>query len=71
MFYPLFTKEEVKYCPGEVCEINERTRIQNVSKTQIWIVVAYVIAAIALVYCLTSLYSEMPSNLWQKIGVKK
>lgn len=71
LFYPLFTKEEVKYCPGEVCEINERTSIQYVSKTQIWIVVAYVIAAIAFVYALKSIYSEMPSNLWQKIGVKK
>ena len=71
MFYPLFAKEEVKYCPGEVCEINERTSIQYVSKTQIWIVLAYVIAAIALVYGLKSIYSEMPSNLWQKIGVKK
>jgi hypothetical protein len=71
MFYPLFAKEEVKYCPGEVCEINERTSIQNVSMTQIWIVVAYVIAAIALVYGLKTIYSEMPSNLWQKIGVKK
>jgi hypothetical protein len=40
-FYPLFFKDKIQYCPGEVCAINERHEIQKTSKTQLLIVVLF------------------------------
>lgn len=41
--YPLFFKDKVQYCPGEVCEVKSRQPIQKVSKSQ-WIMVVVLLA---------------------------
>jgi hypothetical protein len=41
-FYPLFFKDKVQYCPGEVCEIKSKQDIQKTSVTQLLIVAAFV-----------------------------
>jgi hypothetical protein len=68
LFYRRFSKEEVKYCPGEVCEIKDRDPIQEINQTQRLILLAFVIVVIALILILKSTYSEMPANLWEKLS---
>ncbi len=71
IFYKKFYKEKVQYCPGEVCEIKDRTEIQKVSKTQIFIFIGFVVLVILLVIGLNQLFSNPPENLWEKLGLKK
>jgi hypothetical protein len=47
-FYPLFFKEKVQYCPGEVCDVKSKQDIQKTSMAQILIVfvfIAYILFA--------------------------
>ena len=41
-FYSIFYKEKAQYCPGEVCDVNEKQDIQKTSITQILIVIAFI-----------------------------
>lgn len=40
-FYPLFFKDKVQYCPGEVCDIKSRHDIQKTSFPQLLVVMAF------------------------------
>jgi len=40
-FYPVFFKEKVQHCPGEVCDVKARHRIQKTSRTQVLIVLGF------------------------------
>jgi hypothetical protein len=71
IFYRRFTKHEIKYCPGEICEIKERTSIQKVSRKQLLILFAFLFSSFLLVFLLKSAYSTPPENLWVKVGLKK
>ena len=41
-FYSVFYKEKAQYCPGEVCDVNEKQEIQKTSITQVLIVIAFI-----------------------------
>ena len=62
-FYPLFFKNKVQYCPGEVCDVKQRQDIQKTSKSQFLILLAF----IAFIYLSVSLFhdkfSEKPYDL--------
>ena len=63
-FYPLFFKDKVQYCPGEVCEVRSRQEIQNNSATQ-WLVVIGFIAFIILISTLFNRsFSKKPYDLF-------
>jgi hypothetical protein len=47
-FYPLFFKDRVQYCPGEVCERKSRQAIQHTSWKQLLVVVGFVVFVVAL-----------------------
>lgn len=34
MFYPLFYKKNIQYCPGDVCDVKQKQEIQKISKGQ-------------------------------------
>lgn len=40
--YPLFFKDKVQYCPGEVCDVKSKQEIQKVSKLQLLIVIGLI-----------------------------
>jgi len=40
--YPLFFKDKVQYCPGEVCDIKSKQDIQKTSWIQILIILAFI-----------------------------
>ena len=63
-FYPLFFKNKVQYCPGEVCEINDRQAIQKTSIGQ-WVIVLLFVILIALaIIFLKDVFSVAPIDLF-------
>ncbi len=53
-FYPLFFKEKVQYCPGDVCEIKQKRDIQKVSAGQFLILLVF----IAFIAIMASIMNE-------------
>ena len=63
-FYPLFFKNKIQYCPGEVCEIKDRQAIQKTSLSQ-WIIVLLFMVLIALaIIFLKDTFSIAPTDLF-------
>ena len=62
-FYSLFYKDKAQYCPGEVCDMNDKQDIQNTSASQILIIFAFVgyISLIAVLY--NDFFEEKPYDL--------
>ena len=71
IFYRWFYKEKAQYCPGEICELKDRTKIQEVSNTQTFLMIGFFVIIIITVFALKSHYGTMPENLWVKIGLRK
>lgn len=63
-FYPIFFKEKVQYCPGEVCDVNAKQEIQKTSKTQIFIVLAFIAYIVLMVFLFNDLLSSPPYDLF-------
>ena len=63
-FYPLFFKERVQYCPGEVCEVRSRQEIQKTSASQLVVVLAFVAFAVLLGVYFNAYYSKQPYDLF-------
>ncbi|WP_347841387.1 DUF4395 domain-containing protein [uncultured Draconibacterium sp.] len=63
-FYPLFFKDKVQYCPGEVCDIKSRHEIQKTNWTHLLIVLGFA-AFIAVNYLLFhGFFTEAPFDLF-------
>lgn len=54
LFYPLFFREKVQYCPGEVCDSRSRQDIQRTSGSQLLIVLLF----IAFVFLLGAFFQK-------------
>jgi hypothetical protein len=67
-FYPLFFKDKVQYCPGEVCDIKAKQEIQKISKSQLIILFAFIVFIILLVIICKDYYSIKPFDLF---GIEK
>jgi len=71
MFYPLFFKEKIQYCPGEVCEVKPKQDIQKTSKSQFIILLAFIVFSFLTVYIMHDRFSEKPHALFgNKSNVK-
>jgi len=64
MFYPLFYKEKVQLCPGDVCEKKEKQEIQKVSWRQIVILLFFTALVVAVAVFLNDMLSEKPYDLF-------
>ena len=63
-FYPLFFKDKVQFCPGEVCDVKSRHEIQKTSWTHLLIVLSFV-AFIVLTYVfLNDTFIKPPFDLF-------
>jgi hypothetical protein len=62
-FYPLFFKDKVQYCPGEVCDVKQREDIQKTSKSQLLILLAFLTFIFLTVYFMNDRFSEKPYDL--------
>ena len=68
IFYGWVYKEKAQYCPGEICDVQNKQAIQKTSGTQIAIVLGFVVYIVLLVLLLNSSFSIRPSNLWEILG---
>jgi hypothetical protein len=62
-FYPLFFKNKVQYCPGEVCDVKQKQDIQKTSKAQFFVLLAFIAFTLLLVYLLNDRFSEKPHDM--------
>ena len=63
-FYPLFFKDKVQYCPGEVCDIKSRHDIQKTSVSQFFVVLAFAGFVIMTVYLFNDYFVQPPFDLF-------
>ena len=63
-FYPLFFKDKVQYCPGEVCDVNQKQDIQKTSKAQIIIVLGFIVFIVFTVLLFNDNFREKPHALF-------
>lgn len=64
MFYPLFFKEKVEYCPGEVCERRSRQPIQKTSWRQLLVVLGFVALVWLTAANFNSYFRRQPYDLF-------
>jgi hypothetical protein len=64
MFYPLFFKDKVQYCPGEVCDLKNKQDIQKTSLSQFLIVLAFIAFTFLTVWLMNDKFSEKPHSLF-------
>lgn len=62
-FYSLFYKEKAQYCPGEVCDVNDKQEIQKTSFNQILIVFGFIAYIVLVAYLFNDFFSEVPYDL--------
>jgi hypothetical protein len=70
-FYPLFFKDKVQYCPGEVCDVKQKQDIQKTSKSQFLILLAFVAFIFLLVNLMDDRFSEKPHALFGNKGIEQ
>ncbi|MEI7660687.1 MAG: DUF4395 domain-containing protein [Bacteroidota bacterium] len=70
-FYPLFFKNKVQYCPGEVCDVKQKQDIQKTSAGQILVLLAFVVFIILMAYAMNTRFSEKPHDLFGSKGVEQ
>jgi Domain of unknown function (DUF4395) len=63
-FYPLFHKEKVQLCPGEVCDKKSKQDIQKTSAVQLLIVFAFIAVIFLAGYLFNDHYKKQPYNLF-------
>ena len=70
-FYPLFFKDKVQYCPGEVCDVKQRQEIQKTSKGQLLILLAFIAFIFLMVNLMHDRFSEKPHALFGNKGIEQ
>jgi len=70
-FYPLFFKEKVQYCPGEVCDAKQKQDIQKTSKSQLLIILVFIGFVFLLVSLMHDRFSEKPHALFGNNNTEK
>jgi hypothetical protein len=68
--YKWVNKEKAQYCPGEICDAKAKQEIQEISWSQIVIVVSFITAIILMSYLLNETFAEKPRDLWNLLNVK-
>lgn len=64
MFYPLFFKNKVQYCPGEVCDVKNKQDIQKTSGAQLLVLLAFIAFVVLMVWFLNDSFSVTPYDLF-------
>jgi len=68
-FYPLFFKDKVQYCPGEVCDVKNKQDIQKTSLSQFVVLLAFAAFVVLLVYLMNDSWSVTPHDLFGGAGI--
>jgi len=70
-FYPLFFKDKVQYCPGEVCDVKQRQDIQKTSKGQFLILLIFVAFIFLIISLMNDRFGEKPHALFGNQDVEQ
>jgi len=70
MIYPVFFKDKVQYCPGEVCDVKNKQEIQKTSLGQLLILLAFVGFIVLMVNLMNDRFKVMPHDLFAKVSVE-
>lgn len=70
-FYPLFFKDKVQYCPGEVCDIKSRQEIQKTSGAQLLILLALVLYIMGLTFAFHENFQQKPHELFSGKSIEQ
>jgi hypothetical protein len=70
-FYPLFFKDKVQYCPGEVCDVKKRQDIQKTSKSQFLVLSAFIVFIFLTVWLMNDRFSEKPYDLFGNKSIEQ
>ena len=62
--YNLIYKDKAQYCPGEICDLTNKSKLQTISQSQITVLVIFIILTVASVFLLNDLFLIEPVNLW-------
>jgi hypothetical protein len=65
-FYPLFFKDKVQFCPGEVCDVKDKQEIQKTSTAQILIIFGFIAYLLLTGYLFNTEFGKKPYNLFGK-----
>jgi len=69
--YPLFFKDKVQYCPGEVCDVKNKQDIQKTSKGQLLILLIFIAFIILTGILLNDKFQEAPYDLFGNQSVSE
>jgi hypothetical protein len=70
-FYPLFFKDKVQYCPGEVCDIKQKQDIQKTSVSQFLVLLASIAFIFLTIYLMNGRFSEKPYDLFGNKSIEQ
>jgi len=70
-FYPLFFKNKVQYCPGEVCDVKQKQDIQKTTLSQFLILLTFIAFIVLTVYLMNDRFSEKPYDLLGNTSVEQ
>lgn len=70
-FYPIFFKEKVQYCPGEVCDLKQKQDIQKTSKSQFLALLVFVAFIFLTVWLMNEHFKEKPYDLFGKKSIEQ
>ena len=70
-FYPLFFKDKVQFCPGEVCDVKAKQDIQKTSAWQLLVVLGFVVFIMALSAFFNPYFSRQPYDLFGMYASEK
>jgi hypothetical protein len=63
-FYPMFFKDKVQYCPGEVCDVKSKQDIQKTSKVQLLIVLGFIAYMFLAGFLFNNTMNKKPYDLF-------
>jgi len=64
LFYPLFFKQKVQLCPGDICSVKEKHAIQKIKASQLLILLVFIASIVLTVYLLNDRFSIKPHALF-------
>lgn len=70
LFYGWFYKEKAQYCPGEICDVNQKDDIQKTSTSQILVMIGFLVTITITVVLLGDVLGTKPSDLWEILNLK-
>ena len=63
-FYPMFFKDKVQHCPGEVCDVNSKQDIQKTSRIQLIVVFGFAAFIFLTAFLFNDNFKKQPYDLF-------